>query len=200
MGIGDFFARDVGDFNDNETDARLIQQALTGDERAFSRICALYRRLLLGICQRYAATKEDAEDLVQETFTEVFRRLGEYEERGRFRSWLVSTACNVGRTHATRARRRADLAIRHDKGRPSELVTNALVVAVDREIGDAIQACIDRLLDLQRLCFALFYIHDYSYADIADILGLGTTQVRGRLDRARNSVRECLKRLGITPS
>ena len=86
---------------------RELAQARLGDERAFERLVAPYRRELHVHCYRILGSVQDAEDMLQETFMATWRGLDRFEERSSLRTWLYRVATNacLGMLRRTRAPR-----------------------------------------------------------------------------------------------
>ena len=74
------------------TDSELVERYRNGDVRAFETLVHRYERQIFTFLLRYVGDQEAAEDLVQDTFTQVIEKLQSYEERGRLGSWLFRLA------------------------------------------------------------------------------------------------------------
>src|ERR1700675_2278461 len=86
----DFPARGV----DKHSDGMLVSAAKRGHARAFVEWVLRHQRRVLAMAQRITNNREDAEDVVQETFHKVFLHLNTFEEKARFSTWLTRIAMN----------------------------------------------------------------------------------------------------------
>jgi len=85
-----FRARDV----DQHSDGMLVTAAKRGNARAFENLVLRHERRILAMAQRITNNREDAEDVVQETFHKVYLHLDSFQEKSRFSTWLTRIAMN----------------------------------------------------------------------------------------------------------
>src|ERR1700694_6121326 len=85
-----FHARDV----DKDSDGMLVTAARHGNGRAVEELVVRHRRRVFTVAQRITNNREDAEDVVQETFHKVFLHLDNFQEKSRFSTWLTRIAMN----------------------------------------------------------------------------------------------------------
>lgn len=132
----------------------------------------------------YARTgsREDAEDITQETFLRLVRAAPAFRDEAHCRAWLLHVAMNCTRSLFRRPWNRRDL--------PLEEAANA--AAPDGERGDVLEAVL-ALPEQYRAPVHLFYYEDLTVEQIAKILGLREGTVRTRLSRARGMLRDMLK-------
>lgn len=132
----------------------------------------------------YARTgsREDAEDITQETFLRLVRAAPVFRDEAHCRAWLLHVAMNCTRSLFRRPWCRRDL--------PLEEAANA--AAPDGERGDVLEAVL-ALPEQYRAPVHLFYYEDLPVEEIAKILGLREGAVRTRLSRARGMLRDMLK-------
>lgn len=132
----------------------------------------------------YARTgsREDAEDITQETFLRLVRAAPAFRDEAHCRAWLLHVAMNCTRSLFRRPWRRRDL--------PLEEAANA--AAPDGERGDVLEAVL-ALPEQYRAPVHLFYYEGLTVEQIAKILGLREGAVRTRLSRARGMLRDMLK-------
>ncbi|MGI5928472.1 RNA polymerase sigma factor [Pseudoflavonifractor sp.] len=132
----------------------------------------------------YARTgsREDAEDITQETFLRLVWAAPVFRDEAHCRAWLLHVAMNCTRSLFRRPWRRRDL--------PLEEAANA--AAPEGERGDVLEAVLN-LPEQYRAPVHLFYYEDLTVEQIAKIMGLREGAVRTRLSRARGMLRDMLK-------
>ncbi len=145
---------------------------------------ALYERFavpMLAVATRYAPSRPDAEDALQDAFIKIFANLPDQREPGAFAGWVrrivVSTAIDAWHQ---RRRRRIEFALDDalDVPTPDASAIEQLTVA-------EIKTLIDRLPAGCRLVMLLFTIEGYAHAEIAELLGIAEAASRMQLARAR---------------
>lgn len=136
--------------------------------------------------------ERDAEDVTQDVFVQVYRRLASFERRSRFSTWLYRIAYNraLDVRRSIRARPDSDeLAI--DPEAPS--------VGCDVLRSRAVADCLSRLPDAQRTAIHLHYWLGHTVAEIAATLGVQAGTVKAWLFRARHLIARCLASKGVGP-
>lgn len=162
-----------------------VGAASRGDAAAFAQIVRVYYPRCLRFAMRFALTREDAEECVQDTFVRVHRALPRYEERHRFAAWLFRILANRCRTARHRARfRLAQL---------SKLEIRAICVQ-DESFGasERIAHALDALPSQNRAAFLLRHVEGFSYVQIAAITGVTITAARMRVSRACSQLRQAI--------
>src|SRR3979490_2954889 len=79
---------------DKDSDGMLVTAAKRGSARAFEEVGVRHKRNAFAVAQRITNNRDDAEDIVQETFHKVFLHLDDFEEKSRFSTWLTRIAMN----------------------------------------------------------------------------------------------------------
>jgi RNA polymerase sigma-70 factor (ECF subfamily) len=157
-------------------EAALVARARRGDGLAFEQLHAKYRNRLFTLCLNLCGEREEASDLLQETFLRAWRGLRGFGGRSEFSTWLYQIALNVCRD-AGRRRRRAPARPSIPPGR------DAAAVARVRE-------ALGRLREPYRVALVLRYGQALSYQEIADQLRWTLPKVKMTLHRAKLAFRE----------
>jgi RNA polymerase sigma-70 factor (ECF subfamily) len=186
-GIG----RPLGDLKIPE----LVSRAQDGSLPCFAELVKRFEGRLFNFVLRRMQSTQDAEDLVQDTFVRAWQRIGQYNPRWQFSTWLYTIAHRLAIAQRHRQRREArpacldNVPAECDPARP----------AADREQCRHIWALADRLLpEAQRMALWLRYAEGLGTSEIARVLGKSRVGVRVMLFRARETLAANLKSAPIT--
>ena len=182
---------------DRPSDEDLLARLRDGQRDAFGTLVRRYERELYGYLRRYLGDEELAADVFQNTFTQVFVKIAQYEPGRPARPWLYAIATNQAIDALRRRNRRVD-------GRADPLLAGdgdgdsarpLFEVLRDRDPGPVEQAegaelrqlvrdAVDRLPDLLRQVVVMAYFQGLRYQEIADALGIPLGTVKSRLHAA----------------
>jgi RNA polymerase sigma-70 factor (ECF subfamily) len=163
------------------SDSTLASRAIDGDVLAFEVLAHRHGPLMRVLAANLLGSDLESDDVVQEAFISAWRHLAELNEPARTRSWLMRIVSNRA-LDRIRARKHHDDIDEADPPSP-KLSTEALVE--QRMQLDAVWIALGSLPADQRRCWLLRETADYSYAEIAETLGVPVSTVRGLLARAR---------------
>ena len=143
---------------------------------------------------RYLGGREaDLDDLLQEVFLVVSKRLNDYEERGRARAWLYSICARVVNTHRRKLRR--ERAREHGAASEHSMPAPQLEQLEDREALVLGWKLLEELPETQREVFVLYEVEDMPMSEIAHALGCPLQTVYSRLYKARERILAQVQRL-----
>jgi len=179
-------------------DAVLIAAVLDGSESAFAELIERYQDRVFRLLSRYSRDRDECEDLAQEVFLKVFRKLSTFNQDSAFFTWLYRITVNTATDHLSRRSRRR-LHLVEDNAALDEGEPRAAPVAVDQPLLDAERAevtrsILDRLPEKYRSILVLREYEELSYTDIASVLGIQLGTVESRLFRARQRFKAALER------
>ena len=157
-----------------------------GFEAAFEQLYRRYRDRVFSIAYRITCNTVDAMDVVQESFSLVFRKLDSFRSGSLFSTWLFRLVVNCSIDHRRRERART-----WQTGQLEQVAETAQdpgagpeVAAQASEVGGQIQQAIVLLSPKLRVVLALRYLEDMSYDELAATLSLSLGTVKSRLARA----------------
>ncbi len=166
-----------------------------GDPDALSAVISQYQHRLYRYLLRLVREPATADDLFQQTWLRVMEKIGHYDARRNFESWLFSVAHNLA-VDFWRGRRGDSL----DAADSSDLAGERLPVAgpdaleqlLDFERGAMLAACMDDLPAIHREVLTLRFEEDMKLEEIAEVAGIPLSTVKSRLRRALEGLRAAL--------
>jgi RNA polymerase sigma-70 factor (ECF subfamily) len=168
---------------------RLVERVKRGDTEAFGELVRRYQRRAFAVAYRLLAHREDAEDLVQESFLTALERIDSFDSSRPFGPWFFRLLVNRG-SHALDSRR-----VRATEALDAEVASAAVspVATVERrEVSDRIGRALAELPDRQRLVVQLHELDGFSTAEVAAMLDIAAATVRWTLHAARDRLRASL--------
>src|SRR5918911_3767734 len=183
-------------------EAVLVAQSREGDMRAFGELVRRYEGKIFRLAQHITQNREDAEDVLQETFLKAYEHLDQFKGDSKFYTWIVRIAVNQALMKLRR--RKTDKSVSLDEQIDTGEDTLVREIAAwgedpeqrfsREELGEILDNAIQSLEPPYRSVFVLRDIEDLSTEETADALGLSVPAVKSRLLRARLQLRERLSR------
>ncbi|HJT68112.1 MAG TPA: sigma-70 family RNA polymerase sigma factor [Pyrinomonadaceae bacterium] len=173
-------------------DVELLKAIAARDEAALAQLYDNYRVILFGLLLRILNSREEAEDVLQEVFLQVWRRAADFDEnRGRPFTWLVTLARSRGidRLRTLSARERVATAAARDE---AEAVSDAASDAIRAEQRDVVVNALAQLPDEQKQLLLLAYFDGLSQSEIAARVGAPLGTVKTRMRTGMMKLRELL--------
>jgi len=179
------------------SETQLIARAQRGEEEAFAALFEMHKRRVYSLCLRMTGDVTEAEDLAQEAFLQLFRKIATFRGESAFSTWLHRLVVNVVLMHLRK------------KGLqqvPLEETDSSQEDTVKREYGDddrRLLGSIDRLVLARaieqlppgyRSVFVLHDVEGYEHNEIAQIMDCSVGNSKSQLHKARLKLREALRR------
>jgi RNA polymerase sigma-70 factor, ECF subfamily len=178
---------------EHENIRNLLEKAKGGDRSAFKAIVTLYQQKVFVLAYSILRNREDAMDLVQETFLRLYQKLDAYEKEKNFQAWLLQIAKNLcidyyrknysKRREMESAKGLEELNLAADDG-PNNPVSSDLRQIFSR--------CLEKLSDRQRLIFIMKHYNGLQYQEIAQVLNISVGTVKSLHFKAVRNLRTLL--------
>jgi RNA polymerase sigma-70 factor (ECF subfamily) len=185
-----------------EEDALLVAAAKARDTRAFELLVERHERKIFLMVQRMTRNREDAEDVVQQSFQKAFVHLQKFEGKSLFHTWLTRIAINETLMLLRRKRRSHEVPIeasstKTDSALPQDFRDSAPSpedCCLDREQLQILSAALNKLTPGVRKAIELRDLGERSTGETAQVMGVSVTAVKARVFHGRRKLREALSR------
>lgn len=180
-----------------EEDAELMRRVQAGDEAAFGTLMERWELAVKSVIARIVLNASEAEELAQETFVRVWQQRGKFRAGAAVRPWIFSIAINLARNRLRWWRRRPTVEL-HEWSASEGAGSSEQGAGAERleaqERAVAVRDAIAALPMELREAIVLFEYEQMSHAEIAAAVGATPKAVETRIYRARERLREALKR------
>ena len=168
----------------------LIKDLKKGREEAYRQIIDKYGNKLFRTCYLILRNKEEAEDVVQETFIRVFRKIDTFQEKSGLYTWIYTIALNLSRD---KMRIKQDILQLKDEWVGTCDVESQVEVKIGREL---LRKEIFKMNSLYREVLVLFYFEEFSIREISNLLNESEGTIKSKLSRGRNILKVSLLKGG----
>lgn len=178
-------------YADKNREEFLVEKIKQGDKEAFMRIVSSYQQKVFILAYSMVREREDALDLVQETFMRIYEKINTYRPGANFSAWLMQIARNIS----------IDF-LRRQKSRKKDSLDSIDTERIDLQSkendpsrfnpGDMIQKAVARLPEKQKLVFILHHYEELKYEEIAKRLSISLGTVKSLHFKAIQKLRKSL--------
>lgn len=193
--------------SDTARDHALVLAANRGEAQAFEILVKRYQPKIFGTALRFTRVREDAEDIVQETFHKAFIHLHRFEGKSSFFTWLTRIAINEALMLLRKSRSRREVSM--EISIEDETVAHQLEIPdpvpgpeanyLKREAAEILRSAIGKLTAGLRTALELRELGELSTRETARRLGVSVDAVKARVFDGRRKLRKSLRRLQVTP-
>jgi RNA polymerase sigma-70 factor (ECF subfamily) len=185
------------------TDAELVARAQAKDFAAFEELLDRYEDKVFRLAYRFVRNETEAQEILQDTFLSIWRKLDTFKGDAQFSSWLYRVAANAALMRLRAQRRHPEIST--EELPVGYLDNNGQLPAVgenwarrpddqlqSEELRDHIQRAVDALPELYRTVFLIRDVEGLSTEETAEVLGISIPTVKTRLHRARIALRDAI--------
>jgi RNA polymerase sigma-70 factor (ECF subfamily) len=179
-------------------EAEAIRRSQRGDAAAFERLYRLYSKRIYALCVRMVGNTTEAEDLTQEAFLKVFRKIHTFRGESAFSTWLHRLVVNVvlmqlRRKSLPKVNLEDALEPDQENGRPAKEIGSpdaSLIGLIDRV---NLERAVAQLPSACKMAFVLHDMQGYKHHEISEMLNWSVGTSKGQLHRAHRRLRELLQ-------
>jgi RNA polymerase sigma factor (sigma-70 family) len=168
----------------------IIELCKAGNSRAQQQLYQLYAKAMFNICYRMMNSREEAEDMLQESFTEAFIKLSTFRYESSFGSWLKRIVINKCINELKR--RKAELILTENIPDSNPETDDNDIETAKLKVNDVMRA-MEQLPEGYRIIFSLYLLEGYDHTEIAQILGITESTSKSQFSRAKQKLKEILK-------
>ena len=174
--------------NHNITESDLINGCIEGNRRMQESLYQRFAPKMYGVCLRYAGTAEDAEDILQEGFIKIFKKMGSFRGEGSFEGWLRRIFVNTAIEHFRRKRYLQPVSEKEEN-----TIEGKYLSVLDDMAAKDVLALVQQLSPGYRTVFNMYVVEGYTHKEIADMLSISEGTSKSQLSRAKVILQDMVK-------
>ena len=189
-----------------DEDYELVSLCKKGDVDSFEVLVKKHQKRMFNIAYRMIGNYEEACEIVQDAFVSAYRNMKGFKGKSKFSTWLYTIVMNLSKNRLKRLKTQLhreqfslDNPVLTNDGQikvePASSDPSALEKLEKRDVQQKVQGCINSLDDEFREVLILRDIQGFSYGEISDLLKAPEGTVKSRLFRAREALKDCLKKV-----
>lgn len=166
----------------------LIQGCLAEDRRMQEELYRRFSPRMYGVCLRYAGNAEEAQDILQEGFIKVYKKLSSFRGEGSFEGWMRRVFVNTAIEHFRRKTYKQSITEQHEN-----TIEGKYLSVLDNLGEKDILKLVQELSPGYRTVFNLYVVEGYTHKEIGDMLGISEGTSKSQLSRAKVILQDMVK-------
>jgi RNA polymerase sigma-70 factor (ECF subfamily) len=170
----------------SDADQLIVEDCKKGKRDAQNKLYKKFAPALLALCMRYARSREEAEDILQEGFIKVFLNIGNFRSEGSFEGWMKRIMINTAITHNKQT-------LKHQfHSDIDDIEETHLVEEIEQNEENKIKISTGKLMEMiqqlpagYKMVFNLYVFDQYTHKEIAEMLGVSVNTSKSQLSKAR---------------
>jgi RNA polymerase sigma-70 factor (ECF subfamily) len=181
-------------------DNEIVQEIKAGNAQAFRTLVEKYQDMVVNTCYGFLQNHEDAEDIAQEVFVEIYQSIHRFREEAKLSTWLYRIAVNKSLNLIKKYKRKRWIVSlqamlgseKETKQIADEKTADPQTALEQQERISALHQAIESLAENQKIAFTLSKHEDLSYVEIAEVMGTTVPAVESLLNRAKKNLQKKL--------
>lgn len=183
------------------SDTELITKFQTGDQESYVELISRYTEKVFNLALRLTRSQEDAEEVLQDVFLTVYRKIDKFEGKAAFSSWLYRITVNTAfmslrkrKQHPTVSMEEINPMVKESWTGNSSEQSDVNYLSTRHQLREVVEGAISKLPEEYRAIFLLRDVDGLSNQEVGEILQLSVPAVKSRLHRSRLMLRRKLQR------
>ncbi|MCP5535033.1 MAG: sigma-70 family RNA polymerase sigma factor [Akkermansiaceae bacterium] len=186
---------DLDKLSDEEL-VQLCQDQLPHDLAAYRELVKRYEGLVYNLCMKFLGSREDAEEVAQDSLLQVFHKIHQFQGRAAFKTWLYKIVHNYCRNRISRIIRKREVQEAYEEHAKEDLPVASFEGADSSEKSARIQEALNKLKPKEKEIIVYKFISGMTLQEISDVTGIGVSAAKMRYYRALESFKEAYERTG----
>lgn len=183
----------------SETDEIIIERVLSGDRNAYAMIVNRYKDKVYSLVFGILRNEDDAKELAQEVFIKAFTALKKFRKESSFSTWIYRIAYNTAISETRKSKQKAkSFDDQLEKASSMDLSDTLEIEEENKQRKALLHQALNELKAEERLILMLYYFEEQSIEEISQSSGLSQSNVKVKLFRLRNKLKEIMIRMGKT--
>lgn len=178
--------------NYTEIHKDLVESCKKGNSKAQFELYKHYSKAMFNICYRMMNNREEAEDMLQEAFTECFLKLETFRYESSFGAWLKKVVIHKCINELKRKKTVLVFSDNLEIFRKTDKNTESADADIDYEVNQIMNA-VEELSGGYRVIFSLYLLEGYDHGEIAEVLGISESTSKSQYMRAKRKIKEIIK-------
>lgn len=170
------------------SESDLIEGCIRGDRRMQEELYKRYAPKMYGVCLRYASNAAEAEDILQEGFVKVFKKIGSFRQEGSFEGWVRRIFVNTAIEHYRKKIHLQPITDYEENSIEGKYIS-VLDTLAEKDIIELVQ----QLSPGYRTVFNMYVVEGYSHKQIAEALGISEGTSKSQLSRAKQILQDLVR-------
>jgi RNA polymerase sigma-70 factor (ECF subfamily) len=174
-----------------DLDLNLVERTVAGDESAFEQLVKKYQHSVLNTIHRYVGNYSEADDIAQDVFVKVWRKIKSFKGKAKFSTWLYRIVVNQCLDYRRKSKRKTEV-VSLDNRLEEGKIPESLTVGIDfeqKKRESIIKQAINELPDKQRIAMMLAEYEAQTYQEIAEIMGISLSNVASIIYWAKQNLK-----------
>lgn len=182
------------------TDKEIVEKYLEGDVNSFELLIKKYEKGIYNYCLRFTRDAKDAEDIAQQTFIKLFENIEKISLDGELKGWLYTVATNLCRSLHKKVKNINFTSLEGDEMEDQGSSENYFEdenVNIEKEVSakelkEKVKTALAKLAPKYSSVLSLYYIEEFSYEEISEMLEIPLNTIRTHLKRAKDKLEELI--------